>query len=129
MTEPSRDEQAVTDSGGTMTRLTERPRAVVPDLSLLEPLRSTPYDGPERAAGDPPYWEPGQIITWHYGDWADVLRVVRDDPRGLVAWLPADSQRWWPCRWTAEGYATAPWQSAPTSSASCRWRPGVDRGS
>ena len=60
---------------------------------MLEPLRSTPYDGPERAAGDPPYWEPGQIITWHYGDWADVLRVVRDDPRGLVAWLPADSQR------------------------------------
>ena len=93
MTEPSRDDQAVTDSGGTMTRLTEPPRAVVPDLSLLEPLRSTPYDGPGRAAGDPPYWEPGQVITWHYGDWADVLRVVRDDPRGLVAWLPAGSQR------------------------------------
>ena len=46
-----------------------------------------------RPAGDPPFWQPGQIITWHYGDWADVLRVVRDDHRGLVAYLPAGSER------------------------------------
>ncbi len=93
MTDRSREDQTVTDSGGTMTRLSGPPRAVVPDLTLLEPLRSTTYVGPVRASGDAPYWEPGQLITWHYGDWADVLRVVRDDDRGLVAWLPAGSER------------------------------------
>jgi hypothetical protein len=92
MTEGSRD-QAVTDSGGTMTRLTDPPRRVTPDLSLLEPLRSTAYDDPVRPAGTPPYLEPGQLVTWHYGPGADVLRVVRDDARGLVAWLPSGSER------------------------------------
>jgi hypothetical protein len=92
MTGASRDE-AVADSGGTMTRLTEPPREVVPDLALLEPLRRSAYDDPVRPAGGAPYLEPGQVVFWHYGLSADVLRVVRDDARGLVAWLPTGSER------------------------------------
>lgn len=39
------------------------------------------------------YWSPGTQITWRYGeaglDFAAPMTVVRDDERGLVAWLPA----------------------------------------
>lgn len=93
MTGSSREDQAVTDSGGTMTRLTGPPQDVIPDLYLLEARRSTAYDDPVQPAGSPPYLEPGQIMSWHYGHSADVLRVVRDDHRGLVAWLPSGSER------------------------------------
>jgi hypothetical protein len=48
---------------------------------------------PTRPAGGPPYLEPGTVLTWHYGEWVDVLRVVRDDEQGLVAWLPSGSER------------------------------------
>lgn len=44
---------------------------------------------------EPPlkYWRPGSEIVWHFGppggpDWEEPMRVVRDDARGLVAWLP-----------------------------------------
>ena len=93
MTDPSREDQAVTDSGGTMTRLTSPPREVMPDLSVLGSLRRSAYDGPVRPAGAPPYLEPGQVVTWHYGQSADVLRVVRDNERGLIAWLASGSER------------------------------------
>lgn len=92
MTEDSRD-TAVTDSGGTMTRVTDPPRPVTPDLTLLEPLRVTAYDEPVRPAGGPPYLAPGAVLAWHYGRSVEVLRVVRDDERGLVSWLPSGSER------------------------------------
>jgi Protein of unknown function (DUF402) len=92
MSEPSRDE-AVSDSGGTMRRLTEPPTDAVPDLAMLETERRRAYDAPVRPAADPPYLESGDIVTWHYGHSADVLRVVRDDARGLVAWLPSGSEQ------------------------------------
>ena len=93
MTDPGDEELVVTDSGGTM-RLLAWPIApeVAPDLELLEILR-TPYDVPARAAGTAPYLEAGAVVTWHYALGVDVLRVVRDDERGLVAWLPAGSER------------------------------------
>ncbi len=87
-------EQKVSASGGTMRRL-DGP-AVGPgdvDLSVLEPLRLPGHGGTGRPAGGPPYWEAGQVITWHYALGIDPLRVVRDDERGLVAWLPSGSQR------------------------------------
>jgi predicted RNA-binding protein associated with RNAse of E/G family len=92
MTETSRDE-AVSDSGGTMRRLTEPASDVVPDLGLLASLRRVARDADLRPAGTEPYLEPGDVVTWHYGASADVLRVVRDDARGLVAWLPSGSER------------------------------------
>lgn len=88
------DKTVVTESGGTMTRFDE-PLApgVDPDLAVLEPQRGHSYDGPVRAAGGPPYLSPGSVVTWHYRLGVDVLRVVCEDERGLVAWLPAGSQR------------------------------------
>ncbi|MFT3873199.1 MAG: DUF402 domain-containing protein [Nocardioides sp.] len=87
-------EEKLSESGGTMRRLTglaADPGAV--DQSGLEPLR-LPVDGPPaRLAGDSPYLVEGTVITWHYALGVDPLRVVRDDSRGLVAWLSAGSQR------------------------------------
>lgn len=93
MTEPSREDQAVSDSGGSMVRQTEPPRAVRPDLRLLDTEYRSAYDEPQGPAGEPPYADPGDVVTWHYGLSADVLRVVRDDERGLVAWLPSGSEQ------------------------------------
>ena len=92
MTPPSRDDAAVSASGGTMRRLTGPPRPVTPDLRLLDSEYRSAYDDQLRPAGGPPYAEPGDVITWHYGHSVDVLRVVRDDERGLVAWLPSGSE-------------------------------------
>lgn len=128
MTETSRDD-AVSDSGGTMRRLTEPPRDAVPDLALLEPLRRTAHDGPTRSAGSAPFFEPGDVITWHYGEWADVLRVVRDDARGLVAWLPSGSERLVAVAADGSGLGDRPVQERPHVERVLRvatWRgPGI----
>jgi hypothetical protein len=92
MTPESRDERTST-SGGSMLRLSEPPLWVVPDLRILEPQRRTAYDVPTRRPGVPPFFGAGEVMTWHYGLSADVLRVVRDDERGLVAWLSSDSEQ------------------------------------
>ena len=63
-----------------------------PDLSLLEEHRRVDLPGPFRPSGGPPYWDAGQVFTWHWGRSAEVLRVVRDDERGLVSWLSAGSE-------------------------------------
>lgn len=78
-------ETATTDSGSTMTRLvgTASPRPV--DLALLERHRSVGAGWPE--AGSGPFLAPGEVVHWHYGRSIDPMRVVRDDERGLVAWL------------------------------------------
>ena len=91
MSEPSRDE-VVIESGSIMTRLTGPARVVHPDLRLLETDYRSAYDDPLRPAGDAPYARAGDLVTWHYGLSVDVLRVVRDDERGLVAWLPSGSE-------------------------------------
>jgi hypothetical protein len=63
MTERSREEVVVTDSGGTMTRLTEPPRAVTPDLSWLK-------DADELAAG--------AASGWYSPEQADAIRDVAE---------------------------------------------------
>jgi hypothetical protein len=83
----------VTQSGGTMVRVSGPARTATPDLSLLGGEYGSAYDAPMRPAGTSPYFRPGDVVTWHYGRSADVLRVVRDDERGLVAWLPGDSEQ------------------------------------
>lgn len=61
--------------------------------SSLLALGSTVMDG-TRPSGGPPYWQPGTHILWRYGEpgaptWDAPVTVVRDDARGLVAWLAA----------------------------------------
>lgn len=92
MTDEARD-TAVSASGGSMRRMTDRPGDAVPDLSLLEPQRRSSCADDVRLAGAPPFFERGTVVSWHYGEWVDVMRVVRDDERGLVAWLPSGSER------------------------------------
>jgi len=86
------DETRVSDSGGTMVLLTGPTRRAAPDLAVLEPLRLDPGE-PTRPAGTAPFLQPGEVVTYRYGLFAQVLRAVRDDDRGLVAWLPAGSEQ------------------------------------
>lgn len=86
-------EERLSESGGTMVLLTDRVEEQSVDLAALEPLRLVDPAADVRAAGAAPYLEPGQVLAWHYAEWVDMMRVVRDDERGLVAWLPSGSQR------------------------------------
>jgi hypothetical protein len=86
------EETRVSDSGGTMVQLTGPARSAAPDLAVLEPLRLDPGE-PTRSAGTAPFLRPGQVVTYRYGLFAQLLRVVRDDDRGLVAWLPEGSEQ------------------------------------
>lgn len=75
-----------------MMRLTgaATPRTV--DLDVLEPERNV-GTGPEwRDAGTGPFLAPGDTVLWRYGRSLDPMRVVRDDERGLVAWLAAETE-------------------------------------
>lgn len=93
MSQTPEDEVVVTDSGGTMTRMPGPGRPATPDLTALETLRRVTVPGPLRPAGSAPYLAAGEVLQWHYGASVDLLRVVRDDARGLVAWLPSGSER------------------------------------
>lgn len=74
-----------------MTRLvgSAHPREV--DLAALASLRQAEGDGPWSAAGAAPFLAEGDVVQWRYGRRCDPMRVVRDDERGLVAWLAADT--------------------------------------
>lgn len=63
------------------------PRPV--DLGVLEPERLLGAEAHWRVPGDTHSWEPHTEIAWRYGRRLDPMRVVRDDERGLVAWLAA----------------------------------------
>jgi hypothetical protein len=41
-----------------------------------------------RPSGSPPFWRPGEVIAWWYGEFdAFPMTVVEDGPDRLVAWL------------------------------------------
>ncbi len=86
------DDTTVSDSGGTMQRLTGAAGARPVDLSVLEQERNVGAGPDWRRAGDEPFLAPGGPVMWCYGRSIDPMRVVRDDERGLVAWLAADSE-------------------------------------
>lgn len=75
-----------------MQRLSGRasPRPV--DLPALESLRQAEGDGPWTEAGRAPHLSPGDVVQWRYGRRCDPMRVVRDEERGLVAWLAPDTE-------------------------------------
>ena len=70
-----------------MQRLTGSATARPVDLELLDTLRLAESYGPWTAAGSAPFLSPGDVVQWRYGRSCDPMRVVRDDERGLVAWL------------------------------------------
>ncbi len=75
-----------------MTRLVGPAQARSVDLELLEPLRQGEGAGPWAIAGSSPFLALGDVVHWRYGRRCDPMRVVRDDERGLVAWLSADTE-------------------------------------
>jgi hypothetical protein len=81
--------ETISGSGGRMVLLGELTGADDVDISGLESLR--PIAGLPRA-GAAPFFAPGDVITWHYKRVVTAMRVIRDDPRGLVAWVPSGSQ-------------------------------------
>ena len=93
MSDTSGDDTTVSESGGTMQRLTgsASPRAV--DLALLEPHRLVGTDPGWADAGSRPFLAPGATVLWRYGHGVDPMRVVRDDERGLVAWLAEGTEQ------------------------------------
>lgn len=103
MSEAWGDDTAVSESGGSMLRLTgvAAPRPV--NLSLLETERNVGGSWPD-GAGRGPFLGQGDVVLWRYGRSIDPMRVVRDDERGLVAWLAAETEllSWRP----ADGRAT-----------------------
>ncbi len=70
-----------------MQRLACRASPRTVDLAVLSALRKAEGDGPWRPAGVAPFLEVGDVVQWRYGPRCDPMRVVRDDERGLVAWL------------------------------------------
>lgn len=94
----------VTPSGGTVTLIGRRGEGWAPitdsDMSLAEAVELIPSDigaaipdGPLVAAGRGPFFAEGTTVSWHYGRIVDMAKVVRDDERGLVAWIPSGSRR------------------------------------
>ncbi len=57
------------------------------DLELLEVERLVDAVGGWRGDGTGPFLDPGEVMLWRYGRRLEPVRVVRDDERGLVAWL------------------------------------------
>lgn len=91
-------------------------------MSILP--QSTPAAVPDgsRAMGTGPFLEPGAQVDWHYrapgwqpGDPSTIspMRVVRDDERGLVAWLAAGTLQ--------EGQGTADGARVRTVPLERRW--------
>jgi hypothetical protein len=75
-----------------MQRLSGRASSRPVDLDLLGSLRQAEGDGPWSPAGAAPFLAAGDVVQWRYGRRCDPMRVVRDDERGLVAGLAADTE-------------------------------------
>jgi hypothetical protein len=82
----------ISDSGGTMVRLTDAVTARPVDLDVLMSQHKAEADRPWTAAGTPPFLPVGSVVQWRYSTRCDPMRVVRDDQHGLVAWLAADTE-------------------------------------
>lgn len=52
-----------------------------------------PEGAPRSDAPDAPRFRPGERILWRYSRQVETARVVRDDDRGLVVWIPSGSAR------------------------------------
>lgn len=97
----------VSASGGTTTLVGRRgepwPRIATRELSVDDALalletefstgRAAPGFGAAVLSTDGPCFAPGQDILWRYGRHLETVRVVRDDDRGLVVWIPSGSER------------------------------------
>ena len=101
---------SVSASGGTVTLIGRRGEAWPPVAETDVPLADAIalLDGAHHSAAhadaafedavpsdaaDAPRFERGEEILWRYGRHIETARVIRDDPRGLVVWIPSGSAR------------------------------------
>lgn len=99
----------VSASGGTVTLIGRRgdgwDRISGSDLSVQDAValldeRGTesreapvPHDAVRSDCADAPRFSLGEAILWHYARNVETARVIRDDARGLVVWIPSGSER------------------------------------
>lgn len=86
-----------------------------------------------RPSGGPPYWSPGEVVTWQYvnphgnpGQLAPV-RVVRDDADGFVAWLAPGTPILHPGHPDGSDLRSTPAGSCPAGTSTWRRRIASDR--
>ena len=98
---------SVSNSGGTVTLVARRgegwtpvaasPMPIDQAVALLHEDAGAAVDVPADAiasdAADAPRFAPGETILWRYSRNVEMARVVRDDERGLVVWIPSGSAR------------------------------------
>lgn len=92
---------SISASGGSVELIGRRGRAWSPvgsagltldqALGILEGVDGLP-PSPAHVA-DAPRFAPGEQILWQYRRHLETARVVRDDDRGLVVWIPSGSAR------------------------------------
>lgn len=80
-------------------RIADREMTLDAAIALLEVSGTGGYDDPALRDALPsadqhaPRFEPGAEILWQYSRHVETARVIRDDERGLVVWIPSGSER------------------------------------
>lgn len=102
--------EGVSASGGTLTLVgrsgVHRQPVAGTSISLSDAVALLEADGHDGAHVDPAFenaipvsspdavrFAPGEPILWRYGRAIETARVIRDDERGLVVWIPSGSER------------------------------------
>ncbi len=100
----------VSASGGSLTligrRGAGRQRIADQEIDLDTAIALLEADGYGIASSDPafaaavpsadpgaPRFSPGDEVLWRYGQHLEAVRIIRDDSRGLVVWIPSGSAR------------------------------------
>lgn len=99
----------VSASGGSVELIGRRgdgwQRISATEMTLDEAVAVLEADGHENpdvardlqdavpSSGDAPRFAQGEEILWRYARHVEAVRVVRDDARGLVVWIPSGSAR------------------------------------
>jgi hypothetical protein len=81
-------------------RIAERPISLDEALARLRRERDLDahadvlaHSSVPSGADDAPRFTPGETILWRYDRYIEAVRVIRDDERALVVWIPSGSAR------------------------------------
>lgn len=82
--------QSLDGAGMALERAIEAVEALSSSDVHAEPGFATSVPSGSAQAG---FFSAGEQILWRYGRFTETARVVRDDARGLVVWIPSGSER------------------------------------